>query len=52
MMDGFDVRGLRAERTYDIDRRVGNYLIVAGYAVQIEDAGLNGASEDPSEPAR
>jgi len=37
MMDGFDVRGMSVEQTYDVDRRVGNYLIIAGYAVAVED---------------
>ena len=32
-MDGFDVRGLDVDHIYDVDSRVGRYLIVAGYAV-------------------
>jgi hypothetical protein len=37
MMDGFDVRGMRVEQTYDVDRRVANYLIIAGYAIAVDD---------------
>ena len=43
LLDGFDVRGLRAHQIYDVDIRVGNYLLIAGYAVV--------ASDDESEPS-
>ena len=32
LMDGFDVRGFFAGRVYEVESRVGRYLIVAGYA--------------------
>jgi hypothetical protein len=35
IMDGFDVSRLRVEQTYDVERRFGNYLIIAGYAVEV-----------------
>lgn len=44
MMDGYDVSGFREDGTYDVDDRVGNYLIVAGYAVI--------ASDDKREPRK
>jgi hypothetical protein len=31
-MDGFDVSGYRPGATYVVDARVGDYLILAGYA--------------------
>ena len=37
MMDGFDVRCMRAEHTYDVDSRTGSYLVIAGYAVRDDD---------------
>jgi len=37
MMDGFDVRGFRAGEMYDVDSRLGRYLVVAGYAVPVDD---------------
>lgn len=36
MMDGFDVRRFRVHRTYEVDELMGNYLIIAGYAVGVE----------------
>ena len=43
MMDGFDVRAFHPHEAYDVDARVGNYLIVAGYAVRAEN-------EPPEQP--
>jgi hypothetical protein len=37
IIDGFDVRSLRAGQIYDLDTRMANYLIVAGYAARAED---------------
>jgi len=37
LMDGFDLRGLHVEHTYDVDGRTGRYLIIAGYAVAADD---------------
>jgi len=36
-MDGFDVSAFRENETYDVDARIGNYLIRAGYAVLADD---------------
>lgn len=36
MMDGFNVRDLRVGQVYDLDSRMGNYLIVAGYGARVE----------------
>jgi hypothetical protein len=36
-MDGFDVRGLETGEVYDLPERVTEYLIRAGYAVQVSD---------------
>lgn len=37
LMDGFNVGGMRVEHTYDVDHRMGRYLIIAGYAQRAED---------------
>jgi hypothetical protein len=37
VVDGFDVRTLRAGHVYDLDLRVANYLVIAGYAARAED---------------
>lgn len=37
LLDGFDVRGLRIDHIYDVDSRMGRYLLIAGYAVAVED---------------
>jgi hypothetical protein len=39
LMDGFDVSNFRFGAVYDVDRvdgRTANYLLIAGYAVQVE----------------
>jgi hypothetical protein len=36
-MDGFDVRGFRVDDVYDVDRPLGRYLILAGYAEPLDD---------------
>jgi hypothetical protein len=46
LVDGFDVRGLRVRHTYEVDDRLGGYLIVAGYGVRVE------GEEEESEKAR
>jgi hypothetical protein len=33
LMDGFDVGSYHLGKAYDVDERLGRYLIVAGYAV-------------------
>jgi hypothetical protein len=38
LMDGFDVRRFRINLVYDVDHRVGRYLIVAGYAESLDEA--------------
>jgi hypothetical protein len=35
MMDGFDVRRFRREEVYDVEPRLGRYLVTAGYAVEV-----------------
>jgi hypothetical protein len=37
LMDGFDVRGFRAEQVYEVENRLGRYLLVAGYAEPIDE---------------
>ena len=37
VVDGFDVRSLRADHVYDLDTRMANYLVIAGYAARAED---------------
>ena len=38
MMDGFDVRRFETvNRIYTVDTRLGRYLIVAGYALQVDE---------------
>jgi hypothetical protein len=36
-MDGFDVRGFRVDHVYDVEQRVGRYLVVAGYAETLDE---------------
>ena len=36
LMDGFDVSRFRVRRIYDVDQRVGRYLLTAGYAVPVD----------------
>ncbi len=45
-MDGFDLRGLQLDHVYDVDDRVGRYLIVAGYAVALDE------TSESSKPSR
>jgi hypothetical protein len=38
MMDGFDVRRFQAvDQVYAVDTRLGRYLIIAGYALEIDE---------------
>jgi hypothetical protein len=37
-IDGFDVRGLSINHVYDVDSRLGRYLIVAGYGEAMREA--------------
>jgi hypothetical protein len=37
VMDDFDVRRFLADHTYDVDAAMGRYLILAGYAVAVDD---------------
>jgi hypothetical protein len=53
VVDGFDVRGLRAGHVYDLDTRLANYLVIAGYAERVHDQ-LSAPSPhdaDESEPS-
>jgi hypothetical protein len=39
LMDGFDVSQFRVGAVYDldrVDRRTANYLLIAGYAIQVK----------------
>jgi hypothetical protein len=38
LMDGFDVSGLDVEEVYDVENRLGRYLIVAGYAKALDES--------------
>ena len=42
VIDGFEMRGLRAGGTYEVDTRLGNYVVRAGFGV---------TADDDSEPA-
>lgn len=37
VMDGFIVRRFRAGHTYEVDDLMGRYLIIAGYAIGVEN---------------
>ena len=37
LMDGFDVRGFELDRVYDVQNPIGRYLVVAGYAVPLNE---------------
>jgi hypothetical protein len=37
LMDGFDVRGFHVEQMYDVESRLGRYLIVSGYAESLDE---------------
>jgi len=43
-MDGFDVRGLDLGQAYDVDARLGKYLVVAGYAVLLTDTAADAST--------
>jgi len=45
VIDGFEMRGLRAGGTYDLDTRLGSYVVRAGFAVAAD-----GKSELPKAP--
>jgi hypothetical protein len=47
VMDGFDVRGMRAGHIYPVDGRMAYYLIIAGYALSAD-----GESEPTRAPNR
>ena len=38
LMDGFDVRRFRVEQVYDVEPRLGRYLILAGYAEPVPES--------------
>ena len=37
LMDGHDVRGLQVDQVYDVDGRLGRYLVVAGYGEALHE---------------
>jgi hypothetical protein len=37
LMDGFDVSGFRLQQVYDVEHRIGRYLVVAGYAAALDE---------------
>ena len=37
LIDGFDVRGLRVDQIYDVDSRTARYLLLAEYAVAVDE---------------
>jgi hypothetical protein len=37
LMDGFDVRGFLVKQVYDVESRLGGYLIIAGYAEALDE---------------
>lgn len=45
LIDGFDMRDLRAGEVYDVDAQRGTYLIAAGYALPADD------DDDRSDPS-
>jgi len=42
-LDGFDVRGLFVDHIYDVDSRLGRYLIVAGYGEALHETANDNA---------
>ena len=46
-MDGFDVQRFISGRLYDVDNRLGRYLIVSEYAERVDE----NVSDTPSSPA-
>jgi hypothetical protein len=44
VIDGFDMRGLRAGQTYELDARLANYVVMAGFGT--------GADEKPAVPKK
>ena len=38
LMDGFDVSRFRAEHVYDVEPRLGRYLVLADYAVLVPES--------------
>ena len=41
VIDGFDVRGMLAGHVYDVDPRMANYLVLAGFAIRTDDNNWN-----------
>jgi len=39
LMDGYEVRMFRVAYLYEVEPRIGNYLVVAGYAERVDDTG-------------
>jgi hypothetical protein len=37
-MDGFDVSRFRVQQVYDVEPRLGRYLILAGYAESVPES--------------
>lgn len=37
LMDGHDVRGFEVNRVYDVHNPIGRYLVVAGYAIPLNE---------------
>ena len=46
LMDGFDVRQFQTRQLYEVDVRIGNYLIVAGYAERVDDTAAEKRRKD------
>lgn len=49
LMDGFDVSRFRDQRIYEVDLKIGRYLVAAGYAVAV---GVDERASDRAEADR
>lgn len=53
LMDGFDVRRFEAVgQIYSVDMPIGRYLIIAGYALQVDDRASTTTSKPRGVDAR
>jgi hypothetical protein len=48
LMDGFDVSGFDVDRVYDVENPLGRYLIIAGYALPLNET----VHDRPKKPKR
>jgi hypothetical protein len=51
LMDGFDVRGFHAGQIYHVERRLGQYMVLAGYAEVLDETATDKSKRRRSQPS-